>query len=154
MEETSNKGKFLLWLMAAGNDPDLKNPFFMLGKIDKTPAWEDGILWVHTQEYYASQDAHWLCSLDDAYFHPQRKEDKEENYINVGDECLSVLVLGVFDKLDQGRRKRGVRHVLPRQVRTRAKYILNMHKNLAIVKAFTEKSSERPSSHKRPAKTT
>jgi hypothetical protein len=102
LQLTQNQNKFVLYLKhnkAEGTTPGAT--FFIVGLIDEIPAWEDGILFLNTEDYLCSEDANWSCSLADGYFHrkPVTKQQQKRlkaasNWLQVGAD--DVVILGLF----------------------------------------------------------
>jgi hypothetical protein len=74
--------------------------FFMVGRINMIPTWEDDALFLNTADYVCSEDAKWVDSLFDGYFHVPLKPLKPvvdgvpENWLEVGAD--DVVILGLF----------------------------------------------------------
>jgi hypothetical protein len=77
----------------------------MVGKINMEPTWEDGTLFLNTEDYLCSEDAKYLISLKDAYFwnlpktskrasKRAAKSDPPENWLAFGAD--DVVILGLF----------------------------------------------------------
>jgi hypothetical protein len=92
---------------ADGTEP--KVTFFMVGKINMEPTWENGALFLNTEDYLCSEDAKYLISLKDGYFwnlpktskraskraaKRAAKSDPSENWLAFGAD--DVVILGLF----------------------------------------------------------
>ena len=156
LEQTSNEGKFVLWLNR--NAPEEENGkeevFFMLGAINKEPVWEGGLLWLHTEDFDCSQDARWPCSLADAHFFRSKTGGQvDDNWLNVSEDNFDVLILGIFAKLTRMGGKKKAHQVLPRGVRQRAMEILEENKHVAHVHTFmNQQEGDRPRTRNRQSK--
>ena len=131
---------------------EMEQPFFVLGRIEEAPRYEDGSLWVRTRDFHCSQDSRWPCSLDDAYFH--EGEIDPDNWLNISPDCLRVLVLGLYDNENICFTKKKHRKYLTKAVRRRAKSILAQHTEREYVREFLEKQlTDRPRSKTRAKRT-